>query len=128
MRIAAIAGLAILALAGNAMAQDWEPWKRFRSVDGVNIEYRVKRDGDGFRVAWRCINVNSQAVACSVGAGRNKRYSCYSGTTKVGETGALGERSTVRGSGTYEFMSEDACRGVGATYVQPFAEISIERN
>jgi len=126
--LAAGAAAALMALGvGAAQAQSgFGPWERFTYQDNVFIEYAVKRESDGFRVAWRCRNMNSEAVSCSVGAGNNKRYNCYSGGSRVGETGALGERATVRGNGTYTFPSEAACRGTGATSVRPYADISIE--
>ena len=126
--LAAGAAAAMLALgAGAAQAQSgFGPWERFTIRDNVVIEYAVKRESDGFRVAWRCRNMNSEAVSCSVGAGNNKRYNCYRGSSRIGETGALGERATVRGNGTYTFPSESACRGTGATSVRPYADISIE--
>ncbi|WP_293388460.1 hypothetical protein [Phenylobacterium sp. RIFCSPHIGHO2_01_FULL_69_31] len=122
------AGLFLLAtcVAAQAAAQEWSNWERFRTVDSVNIDYRIKPDGDGFRVAWRCVNVSSRRISCSVGAGENKSYGCYRGSTKVGSTEALGERAGVRGGGSYEFPSEPACRGFKATSVRPFAEIAIE--
>ena len=126
--LAAGAAAAMMALgAGAAQAQSgFGPWERFTYQDNVFIEYAVKRESDGFRVAWRCRNMNSEAVSCSVGAGQNKQYNCYAGSTRLGQTGALGERATVRGNGTYTFPSESACRGTGATAVRPFAHISIE--
>lgn len=126
--LAAGAAAALMALGvGTAQAQSgFGPWERLTVEDNVVVEYAVKRESDGFRVAWRCRNMNSDAVSCSVGAGENKRYTCYAGRTQVGQTGALGERATVRGEGTYTFPSESACRGMNATSVQPFAHISIE--
>lgn len=122
------AAAALMALGvGAAQAQSgFGPWERLTVQDNVVVEYAVKRESDGFRVAWRCRNMNSDAVSCSVGAGENKRYTCYAGRTQVGQTGAMGERATVRGEGTYTFPSESACRGLGATGVQPFAHVSIE--
>ena len=122
--ILAVAAAASMVLGvGAAQAQSWE---RFTYQDGVIIEYAVRSDSDGFRVAWRCRNMTSSPVSCSVGAGQNKRYNCYRGSSRIGETGALGERATVRANGTYTFPSESACRGTGATSVRPFAHISIE--
>lgn len=123
------AGAAALMVLGASAAQaqsGFGPWERFTYQDNVFIEYAVKAESDGFRVAWRCRNMNSEAVSCSVGAGNNKRYNCYRGSSRVGETGALGERATVRAEGTYTFPSESACRGTGATSVRPYADISIE--
>ena len=126
--LAAGAAVALMAMgAGAAQAQSgFGPWERLTVQDNVVVEYAVKQESDGFRVAWRCRNMNSDAVSCSVGAGENKRYTCYAGRTRVGQTGALGERATVRGNGTYTFPSESACRGMNATAVRPFAHISIE--
>lgn len=122
--LAAGAVAAMMALgAGAAQAQSWE---RFTYQDGVIVEYSVRSDSDGFRVAWRCRNMTSQAVSCSVGAGQNKQYNCYRGSSRIGQTGALGERATVRAEGVYTFPGEAACRGTGATSVRPFAHISIE--
>ena len=121
--LAAAAAAAITLGAGAAQAQSWE---RFTQQDGVIIEYAVRSDSDGFRVAWRCRNMASRAVSCSVGAGQNKQYNCYRGSSRIGQTGALGERATVRAEGTYTFPAESACRGTGATSVRPFANISIE--
>tara|TARA_R110002124_G_scaffold165121_2_gene332508 strand:- start:38874 stop:39269 length:396 start_codon:yes stop_codon:yes gene_type:complete len=124
--LAAVAAVTALG-AGTAQAQSgFGPWENFTTVDGVGVDYAVRRDSDGFRVAWRCRNANSRAVSCSVGAGQNKTYGCYSGSTQVGETGALGERATVRPGDSYSFPGEAACRGTGATSVRPFARISIE--
>jgi hypothetical protein len=122
------AAAALMALGvGAAQAQSgFGPWERFTYQDGVFVEYAVKRESDGFRVAWRCRNMTSQTVSCSIGAGNDKRYNCYRGSSRVGQTGALGERATVRGDGVYTFPSESACRGTGASSVQPYANISIE--
>ncbi len=124
--LAAGAAAALMALGAGAGAAQAQSWERFTQRDGVIIEYAVRSDSDGFRVAWRCRNMNSEAVSCSVGAGNNKRYNCYRGSSRIGETGALGERATVRGNGVYTFPSESACRGTGATSVRPYADISIE--
>lgn len=126
--LAAGAAAALMALgAGAAPAQSgFGPWEQFTYRGSVFIEYAVKRETDGFRVAWRCRNMGSEPISCSVGAGQNKSYGCYAGSTRVGETGALGERATVRAGGTYTFPSEAACRGTGATSVRPYADISIE--
>lgn len=120
------AGAAAAAITLGGAAAQAQSWERFTQQDGVIVEYAVRSDSDGFRVAWRCRNMNSWAVSCSVGAGRNKQYNCYRGSSRIGQTGTLGERATVRAEGTYTFPAESACRGKGATSVRPFANISIE--
>ena len=43
-----------------------------------------------------------------------------------GVTEALGERARVRAYNEYVFPSDSACRGLGASTVDPSAQISIE--
>lgn len=117
-----------LAFTGPAAAQPsgYSEWERFTIRDGVEILYAVKRERDHFRVMWQCNNLTSQFVNCSVGAGERKLYNCYRGTSRIGETFQMGERSGVRPNSAYTFGSEMACQGTGATSVRPFAQISIE--
>lgn len=124
-----IAGAAMMALGvGAAQAQSgFGPWERYTYQENVIVEYAVKRETDGLRIAWRCRNMNSYPVSCSIGAGQNKRYHCRAGSTRLGETGALGERATVQANGVYTFPSEPACRGTGASSLNADVRISIER-
>jgi hypothetical protein len=125
----AVAAAGVMALGvGTVQAQSgFGPWHRYTYQDGVFVEYAVKRESEGLRIAWRCRNMNSYSISCSVGAGQNKRYHCRAGSTRLGETGALGERATVREGGTYTFPSESACRGTGASSLNADVRISIER-
>ncbi|OYW82259.1 MAG: hypothetical protein B7Z26_03685, partial [Asticcacaulis sp. 32-58-5] len=68
----------------------------------------------------------SAAKSCSIGAGQDKVYFCRDNDSAVGSTNSLGERAKVNANSEYVFPSDFACRGLGATEVQPSVPISIE--
>lgn len=43
-------------------------------------------------------------------------------------TGALGQRSSVRATGTYSFPSDWACRGFKADSLRPTIKVDIDPN
>ena len=105
-----------------------EGWTYYREADGVEVYYSVRINSDEARVAWKCVNTTDEDASCSVGAGENKVYRCVTNGSATGFTESLGERATVRARGEYTFPSDFACRGRGATQVEPFGvRISIER-
>lgn len=101
-------------------------WTYYSAADGVEVYYSVRINSDEARVAWKCVNTTGTARSCSIGAGRNKVYRCLNGSSQVGVTEALGERARVRAYNEYVFPSDGACRGLGASTVDPSAQISIE--
>ena len=128
--IAFLASISVVALAtpSSLNAQTgYSDWIRYGTFDGVNIDYATRVDRDEIRVLWRCQNFNGYAISCSIGAGENKKYVCQKGTTRVGETGSLGERRTIEAQGEGTFPSDWACRGMAATGVSPVVKVSIER-
>ncbi|MDC7683639.1 hypothetical protein PQU92_10145 [Asticcacaulis sp. BYS171W] len=122
----ALAGAA-LAIAGMAFAQSgYSKWYYLNGSSGVDVYYSVRVDQSEIRVMWKCVNTTSTAKSCSVGAGQEKIYFCRANGSGVGSTNSLGERATVNANAEYVFPSDFACRGLGATEVQPSVRISIE--
>ena len=120
-------GLLVAAGAGPAFAQS-DAWHLYEKSDGVEVYYAVRISRDEARVSWKCVNANSTNRSCSVGAGREKIYRCTRDGAPLGLTNSLGESATVRASGEYVFPSDFACRGLGATAVEPYGvRIHIER-
>lgn len=124
--VAALAAACGLMLPGVGAAQGFSSWYYHGERDGVEVYYAVRVNRDEVRVAWKCVNTTSDAKACSVGAGESKTYYCRRDGVGVGVTSAPGERALVVPNGEYVFPSDYACRGTGATEVQPSARISIE--
>lgn len=113
-------------VASLVMPQD-NSWTFYQKQDGVEVYYSVRISSDEARVSWRCVNTTDENLNCSVGAGQNKVYRCVSNGSPVGFTESLGERASVRANGEYVFPSDFACRGKGATNVEPYGvRISIE--
>ncbi|MFZ5670911.1 MAG: hypothetical protein ACOY4K_15595 [Pseudomonadota bacterium] len=124
---AALAAACGLMLPASSLAQSgYSSWYYHGESDGVEVYYAVKVNSDELRVAWKCVNTTGEAKACSIGAGDSKYYFCRRNGVGVGTTSSPGERALVRPGGEYVFPSDFACRGTGATEVQPSARISIE--
>lgn len=110
-----------------AVAGEWSEWYRYSSEGPINVFFKTKVSKDEIRVAWKCENWHrSQTFSCSVGAGLDKEYRCLRGGVFVGNTGALGERATVKAGGEYVFPSDWACRGLSADSVQPTVKIAAQ--
>lgn len=121
-------GTSLVAAATAALMAQSGGWVFWDRADGVEVYYSVRVQSDEARVAWKCVNTTDADASCSVGAGQDKVYRCLSDGSPVGFTGALGERATVGAGDEYVFPSDSACRGKGATDVEPFGvRISIER-
>lgn len=120
---------AIMALGvGAAQAQvGYGQWRQHYAVSGVVVDYAYRVSGDELRVVWRCTNNTNADVSCSVGGGGTKEYQCWNGNTTLGSTHMPGERATARAGSSYTFPADWACRGLGATSVEPIVRISIER-
>lgn len=125
----------LMALAGaaatsGASAQDgWSDWVEVRQAtpySPVSVAYKTKVNNDEIRVVWRCVNEGGEPKTCSVGAGENKLYNCFSGYTNVGTTEALGESATVEPGSDYVFVGEPACQGLGADSLNAMVQVSIE--
>jgi len=113
---------------GAAQAQSgYGQWQQHYSLNGIVVDYAYRVSGGEIRVVWRCTNNTSADVSCSVGAGGDKEYQCWNGNTTLGSTRMPGERATARAGSSYTFPSDWACRGLGATSVEPIVRISIER-
>lgn len=127
--VAAAAAAALMALGvGGAQAQSgYGQWRQHYAVNGVVVDYAYRVSGSEIRVVWRCTNNTNADVSCSVGAGGSKEYQCWNSNTSLGSTRMPGERATARAGGSYTFPSDWACRGLGATSVEPIVRISIER-
>lgn len=130
-RLSMLVTAVLTANPGAAMAQSSGPsgfsnWYYHEGRNGVEVYYAVRVDRDEIRVAWKCVNTGSEAKACSIGAGAEKSYLCRRDGVGAGITSSLGERATVAPHGEHVFPSDFACRGKGATEVQPSARISIE--
>lgn len=103
-------------------------WSFYGKQNGVEIYYAVRITSDEARVSWKCVNTTDLDASCSVGGGQNKVYRCVNNGSPVGFTESLGERATVRANAEYAFPSDFACRGKGATGVEPYGvRISVER-
>lgn len=110
---------------------DWLPYSSqsapWNSTSWVDVYYAVRIDKDEIRVKWKCHNRSNETLACSIGAGKNKRYDCYSYSNKIGTTESLGERTSLSPGREKVFESDWACRGLGASRVSPAVSINIER-
>ena len=129
MKKIAMLGLALAVSSTGAMAGDWGDWQlysRATPMSPVSVYYKTKVNSDEIRVAWRCVNEGGETHSCSVGAGNNKVYECFSGYSNVGTTEALGERATIAAGDEYEFISEPACQGLGADSLNATVQVSIE--
>ena len=121
-----LGALALAASSSVAVAQS-DQWYFYQEQDGVEVYYAVRVSRDEARVAWKCVNGNDVDRSCSVGAGQDKVYRCTRDGTPLGMTSSLGERATVRANNEYVFPSDFACRGLGATAVEPFGvRIAVE--
>ena len=113
---------------GSAAAQSgFSDWYFYDESDGVQVYYAVRVDRDEIRVAWKCVNTVYETRACSIGAGGDKTYFCRRDGVAAGITSSLGERAALDATSEHVFPSDFACRGKGATEVQPSVRISIER-
>lgn len=116
-----------LLFAGSAAFAQTDQWYFYQKQDGVEVYYAVRINRDEARVSWKCVNANSEARSCSIGAGQDKVYRCSKDGSPLGLTNSLGERATVPSNDQYVFPSDFACRGLGATTVEPFGvRISVE--
>ena len=121
--------IASMAVTGARADDGWSDWVEVRQATPlvpVSVSYKTKVNNDEIRVAWRCVNEGSEPKACSVGAGGNKVYNCFSGYSNVGTTEALGERATIAPGDEYVFVSEPACQGLGADSLNAEVQTSIE--
>jgi hypothetical protein len=116
-----------LALTSSAALAQSSQWYFYKEQSGVEVYYAVQINRDEARVSWKCVNGNAEPRACSIGAGQDKTYRCTRDGSPLGFTNSLGERASVRANGEYVFPSDFACRGLGATAVEPYGvRISIE--
>jgi hypothetical protein len=128
MILASLVAASAAALISGLSVPGSDGWTYYDKQNGVEVYYAVRIASDEARVSWKCVNTTGQDASCSVGAGQNKVYRCVNNGSPVGFTESLGERATVRANGEYAFPSDFACRGKGATDVEPYGvRISIER-
>lgn len=131
MGFAGVAAILMAVVAGSpAAAQSpWSSWQFHSNGFGMEAYYRTRVSGDDMRVQWRCTNSTDQRRACSVtGENRRKTYHCFDGLTNLGETYGSAERSDVPPNGEYDFVSEMACGGLGATSLRVEAEVRFDED
>lgn len=120
---------AIAAVGGSSAAaqSNWSGWQFHSNGFGMEAYYRTQVSGRDMRVQWRCTNSTGEVRGCSVtGENRRKTYHCFNGLTNLGETYGVAERADVPAGGQYDFISERACGGLGATSLRVDAEVRFD--